>query len=149
MVRPHLKFFADTENGELIYHDKKLFDSMIRNMGNKKVEVVVKPVSKPTSLSQHGYYRGVILEACFESEMFSHYDNPDQIHEEYFKPRFLRFTKMIQNPHGGKSEVVLYRSMSDMDNEETSKFIDRVITECGVLGISFRSAEEYWSKIHK
>jgi hypothetical protein len=112
-------------------------------------EEIIKKRSNKTTMSQHAYYRGVILEACYQSEMGSQFDKADDIHEDYFAPKFLSYKKLVTDPRGVKSEITKYISMAEMSIEETSEFIEKVIADCAMNGIYFRSPEEYYNSLYK
>lgn len=144
-LKPIVKHFGWISNGRVFYHNKDLYFQQLTQLEGKQIEVVFKERIKKPSVDQYGYYRGAILGACFESEEFSHFDKPDDIHKEYFAPKFLSYTKMV-TVGDKKHEVVLTRSMADLNRKETSEFIERALADCGLHGIIVLSPDEYLLK---
>jgi hypothetical protein len=115
----------------------------------QEFEEITRKKTHSTTLNQNAYYRGVILNACYQSEMGSNYDKPDDIHDEYFAPRFLSYKKMIRNPDGTQREIEQVQSMSEMTTEETSAFIEKVLAVCAQeWGIHVAGPEDYYSKLY-
>lgn len=135
------------DNCKLHYGSDYLWKQQLEQLRGQDVEILIKKRSKKNTSSQYGYYRGGILNTCFESEMFKgSFNKADDIHDEYFAPLFLSFTKMITV--GGKTkEQVFTRSMSELNREETSQFIERVIAHCeSELGLTILSPDQYYNK---
>ena len=138
----NIKHFGKVVAGRIIYYNKPLFDRQVYELESSEVELIIKKKHKAPSPDQYGYYRGGILSACYNSEMFSHLDKQDDIHELYFAPKFLSYTRMcIIN--GVKKEVVVTRSMADLDRMEVAEFIQKVLAECNELGIEVQPPDAY------
>lgn len=145
-----IKHFAKVIRGRLAYNAPDLLNNFLSSFKDgQEVEVIIKKRSRDTTPSQHAYYRGPILQACYASECFAHCDKADDIHEDYFKPKFLSYRKLVTDPGGAKREVIHYHSMADMSDEETTAFIEKVLADCASMGIYVRSPEEYYESISK
>lgn len=143
-----VKHFGHVKGGQTIFLNQRLYKSQLDGLEGCEFELTIRKRVKKTTHDQHNFYRGAILGTCHESEMFSYFENADMIHDEYFSPLFLSYKKMVTV--GNKQlEVVNIRSMADLDREETSKFIERVIAHCETeLGIHILTPEEYQSKYY-
>lgn len=148
MGRIQVKLYGKIINGRKVYHVPALVNAQIAQLGEgTEFEEILQKRKHKTTLSQHAFYRGVILEACYASEMFSGCDKADDIHDDYFAPKFLSYKKMVTLPDGKQQEITKYISMADMSMEETAAFIEKVIADCAMNGIFFRSPEEYHHNI--
>lgn len=146
--RVDIKHFGKVVKGRLVYNAPDLLNNHLAGFKDgQEVQVIIQKRRRDTTLNQHRYYRGVILHACYQSEMFSHYDKADDIHDDYFQPKFLSYKKMVIYPDGSKQEITHYHSMADMSDEETSAFIEKVVIDCATNGIPIRSPEEYYESI--
>jgi hypothetical protein len=146
-MKVQVRHFGKVVRGRKVYNNPELYNLQLQQLEGKEFEEIIKVRSKRTTDSQHAYYRGAILPACFQSEMFGHCDKPDDIHE-YFADRFLSYTVMIHRPDGTKFESKRIRSMADLNRQETSEYIARVKMECEILEIQILSPEEYYNKLY-
>ena len=145
-MKPTIKYFGRIEKGKKIYNNPSLYSAQLNQLEGQEFEEIIRKRSRKTTLSQHAYYRGIILPICHQNEMFSHYDKPDDIHEDYFGEKFLSYTKIITMPDGSKREKTAIKSTADMPDDETSKFIEKVVMECANLGITILTPEEYYNQ---
>lgn len=137
------------KDGKLIYYIPELYANNIRALESKEFELVIKEKSKRASTDQFAYYRGGILGTCYETEMFSHFNGRDEIHENYFAPLFLSYKVMVELPTK-KYELTKVRSLADLNMKEFSEFITRVIAHCeSELGITIASSEDYYITKYK
>ena len=80
--------------------------------------------------------------------MFNSLDSKDSVHDEYFAPKFLNYTKMVTI--GGVSrEEIKVRSLADLNKDEMTEFINRVLAECSELGITIPDPTEYYQKYYQ
>ncbi len=148
MSRLNLKHPAKIIRGKIETYNKSLWQHHIFSLEGKEVEIIIKEKQKKPTLDQFAYYRGGILGTCHRSEMFSYFDNQDQIHENYFAPKFLSYKQLVVFPNE-KYEVTKIKSMSELNRKETAEFIDRVIADCEMNGIHILSPEEYYQTHYK
>lgn len=148
MPRPILKHPGKVIRGKLNFYNVQLWNQQLDALEGKEYDLVIKEKHKKPTLDQFGYYRGGILTTCHSSDIFMHFDKPDDIHENYFAPKFLSYTVMVQLPNE-KYELKKVRSMADLTREETAIFIDRVLADCAELGIHVLSPEEYYTENYK
>lgn len=148
-MKPSIKHFGKIVNGGMVFNDPNLYNAQLKEFEGQEVEVIVRKRIRKTTLDQHAYYRGGILPVCYQQEMFAHYDKPDDIHDDYFADKFLSYKKIITLPNGHKREKTVNVSMSDLSMEETASFIQKVIIECDMLGISILTPEEYYNRHYK
>jgi len=144
-----IKHFGVIKNGRKVYHNPELYSAQLLQLEGQEFEEVIKKRTRKTTLSQHSYYRGAILASCYQSEMFGHFDKPDDIHDFYFAPKFLTVTKMVKDNNGVNREFKKVIHMSDMTIEETSAFIEKVIADCAQNEIYILSPEEYYNRHYK
>lgn len=148
MSQIQIKHFGKIVKGRKVYNNPELYASQLLQLEGMEFEEIIKKRTRKTTLNQHAYYRGAILPSCYQSEHFSYFDKPDDIHDFYFAKKFLTITKMI-NVNGVNKEVKKVISMSEMSDKETSEFIEKVIANCAELGIIILSPEEYYNKYYK
>lgn len=148
-MKPLIKHFGKIVNGKKEYNNPSLYAMQIAQLEGQEFEETIKKRSKKPSLDQYAYYWGIILPICYTHEMFSHYAKSDDIHEDYFGDMFLSYTKVITLPSGEKRQKQATRSLSDLNAEEISLFIEKVRLECGFLGITILTPEEYKNQYYK
>lgn len=143
-----IKHYGRVVEGRVEYYNYHLYKDQISALNGKEFVMEFKEKHIKPSTDQHGYYRGGILITCHKTEMFSHCDKKDDIHDDYFAPKFLGYVKVVTI--GGKaSEQFKVRSLSDLDKEEMTEFISRVIADCEMNGIKIPSPEEYYNKYYQ
>lgn len=146
-MKANVKHFGYVKGLRTFFNNPDLWKQQLFILEGKNFEIVIKERKRPPSPNQHAYYRFAVLHACFESEDFKHMDNPDQIHEDYFAPKFLSFIKIVTV--GDKSvELKKVKSMGDMSKGEVSDFMDRVLADCAMMGIIVLSPHEYELKTY-
>ena len=144
----HIRHFGKVIKGRKVYNNQQLYNHQLEALEGQEFEEITKKRTKNKTISQNDYYRGAILPTCYASEMFAHYDKPDDIHEEYFKEKFLSYTKLVNMPNGSKIEKIKYRSTSDLNREEMSTFIEKVLIDCACMNIIVLSGEQYYNKLY-
>lgn len=142
-----IRHYGRVEKGIKIYFNPDLYRDQLASLEGKDFCEVIKQKHKKPSNNQYGFYRGGILPTCYQTEMFNHLDNKDSIHEDYFAPKFLGFSKMVE-VGGKKYEFWKVRSLADLTEKEMSEFITRVLAECDLNGIEIPSPEQYYSKYY-
>jgi len=147
-MKPIIKHPGKVIHSKLEFYNKPLWQQQIFALEGKEIEVIIKEKQKKPSLDQFAYYRGGILGTCHQSEMFSHFENQDEIHENYFAPKFLSYKQLVVFPKE-RYEVTKVKSMAELTRKETAEFIDRVIADCTENGIVILSPEEYYQTHYK
>lgn len=143
-----IKHYGRVVNNNKEYYNPDLYRSQLAALNGKEFVEVIKERHQRPSNDQHGYYRRAILITCHKSEMFSHMDNKDLIHDDYFAPKFLSYVKLVTV--GGKStEQFKVRSLADLSKDEMTEFIQRVLGECHELGIQISDPESYYQKYYQ
>ena len=144
-----IRHYGKIVNSKMIFYNKELLDNSVLQLNGREFELVIKEKSKRASTDQFGYYRGGILGTCHETEMFSHFNGRDEIHENYFAPLFLSYKVMVELP-GKKYELTKVRSLADLTMKEFAEFITRVIAHCeSELGIAIANSEDYYITKYK
>lgn len=147
-MTPEIRHYGLIKNRKLIFQEPELYNKVVEALEGKEFCLTLKKRHKQISQNKHAYYRGGILGVLYQTEMFSHLDNKDQIHDLYFAPKFLTYTKML-NINGQQKEVRAVRSLADLSDEEMGLFIERVIADCeSELGIAISDPETYYSKYY-
>lgn len=147
-MTPEIRHYGYVKNRKLIFKEPQLYNKAVESLEGKEFVLVIKKRHKSVSQNKFNYYFGGILAVLFHSEQFSHLDNKDQIHELYFAPKFLSYTKEI-TVNGVKKMVKGVRSLSDLSDEEMGKFIERVRIDCETeLGVEIYDPEVYYSKYY-
>ncbi len=144
----NIRHFGVIKNGKRVYHNLSLHHQQLLALEGKEFEEVIKERVKKNTLSQYAFYYGAILPTCHNSEMFSHYNKPEDIHEDYFADMFLSYKKLIQLPDGKRVEKTKVKSLSELNRKEMSAFIEKVIAECETNGINILSEEQYKNKTY-
>ncbi len=143
-----VRHFGIIKNGKRVYHNLSLHRQQLIALEGKEFEEVIKERTKKVTLDQFAYYYGGILPTCYDSEMFSHHNKPEDIHEDYFADMFLSYKKLVQLPDGRKIEKTKYHSLSSLNRKEMSSFIEKVLFECQNLAIAVLTPEEYKNKTY-
>jgi len=142
-----IRHYGRVKNGKLIFDIPSLYDDQLRELEGQNIVMIIKKKHEKATLSQYGYYRGCILPLCYESEMFSSYDNKDEIHDVYFAPKFLSYKRLRPDDHN--IEVTTVKSLADLNKEDMTKFIERVIADCEMNGISVPPPELAYNKYYQ
>lgn len=147
-MKIQIKHTGIIKNGKPIWDLPDLYQQQMWELEGKQFTMTIKETHKKVTMSQHNFYRGIILPVCYESEFFRSYDNKDQIHDEYFAPRFLGYKKMIDLP-AGKQEIMFIRSLADFSITEMADYITKVIALCETeLGINIPNPEMAYNKFY-
>ena len=72
---------------KLTFFNEPLYGNILGYYNNKQVEVCIREKRKKVSPETHGFYRGVILPICLQSEMFGGW-KINEIHD-YFASKYL------------------------------------------------------------
>lgn len=143
-----IRHYGRVKNRKLHFDIPELYNRAVESLEGKEFCLTIKKKHKAVSQNKHAYYRGGILNVCYQSEMFSHLDNKDQIHELYFAPKFLAYKKLLEI-NGAKKEVTAVRSLADLSDDEMGEFIEKVIADCETeLNLEIHSPETYYSKFY-
>jgi len=147
-MKLHIRHYGRVVKGKKVYYNPELYKKQMESLEGKEFEEVIKEKHKKPSLDQHAYYRGGILGTCIKYPYFEHFDNEDQIHDDFFAPMFLSYSVQVVTPN--ESYIVKkVRSTADLSKKEYAEFIDRVLTWCGQNEIHILTEEEYDSKFYK
>jgi hypothetical protein len=147
-MNPEIRHHGLIKNRKLIFQEPELYNKAVEALEGKEFTLTLKRKHKQVSHNKYAYYFGGILAVLYQTETFSHLDNKDQIHELYFAPKFLSYTKIIEI-NGVKQEVKGERSLSSLSDEEMGLFIERVIADCeNELSIEIYPPETYYSKYY-
>jgi len=147
-MTPEIRHYGLIKNRRLIFNEPELYNKVVESLEGKEFCLTLKKRHKQISQNKHAYYRGGILGVLYQTEMFSHLDNKDQIHDLYFAPKFLRYVKTI-TVNGQTKEHSAVRSLADLSDEEMGTFIERVIADCeSELGVAISDPETYYSKYY-
>lgn len=109
---------------ELKIYNEKLYGNVLGFFENKQIELCIREKKKKASLSHHAYYRGIIIPACMNSELFGGW-RKDEIHK-LFAGMFLKdvMTKEIN----GKMKITeTTLSTADISAKQMNDFIQEVI----------------------
>lgn len=142
-----IKHYGRVENGKKIYYNQPLYANQLQSLEGQQFVEIIKAIRRKPSISQYNYYRGGILPTCYQSEMFCHLDNKDEVHSLYFAPKFLTHKKLAII--GGKQiEVPETRSLADLTQDEMTIFITKVKADCEMNNISIGDPQDYYNKFY-
>lgn len=133
------------ENGRIIHYNEELYQQQLQALEGKEFVLVIEERHRKPSPSQQGFYRGGILPSCHNSELFFHFDKPEDIHTDFFAPKFLGYTTVVQLPHE-KYEQKHVKSLADVTDKEMTAFIDRVLAFCAENDIVILEPDNYLNK---
>lgn len=136
------------QNGKKTYYSPEIYRSQIDSLRGCEFVEVIKRKHQKVTLSQHAYYRGVILVTCHKTNRFIHFDSKDCIHDDYFAPKFLGYVKPVEID-GVTKEQFKVRSLENLNKQEMSEFIERVLADCEDNRISIPSPEEAFNKYYQ
>lgn len=143
-----LKHYGLIKNGKKTYFNPELYYGQLRQLEGKEFCEVISEVKKRPSTNLNNYYRGGILPTCYQSEKFSWMDNKDQIHDDYFAPKFLSYVKLIMID-GKPKEITMIRSWAELSMKEATEFVEKVIADCEMDGIHIMEPSEYYNKYYR
>lgn len=142
------RLYGNVKGGKVKFELPEYLDSILKQFESKRVEIKIKESKRNPSLNQYAYYYGIILPVCHKTEMFSSLDKPSDIHDEYFGPKFLSYRKLITINNKTK-EVTRVRGLSELNIDEMSEFISRVMAECQNEGIDVPEAQKVVNRYYK
>lgn len=145
MSRIDIKHQGKVVGGKIVHCNPDLYQQQLYELESKEIYILVKERHRKVTSSQQGFYRGGILPSCHNSEIFSYFDTKDDIHTNYFAPKFLSYIVPVKIKNE-QYEVKKVRSLTELNDKEMSVFIERVLAECTELGILILSPEEYSNK---
>lgn len=122
-------------NADLWYHQ-------LQQLEGKEYELTIKEKYKKGTEDQFGYYFAGVLNTCYNTNEFSHFDKAQDIHDLFFAPKFLSFNKMVETKYE-KFEVQITPRLSSMSKKEFSDFLEKVISWCGDNNILILTPQEY------
>lgn len=135
------------KNGKKYYFNPKLYEDNMRMLEGQQFVETIKKVHKKPSVSTYNYYFGGVLATCHTTEMFSHLDKKEDIHTDYFGPKFLAYKKLV-NIGGQNKEIWILPSLADINQEAFSEFIEKCKIECAMLGIIVLEPDQYYNKYY-
>ncbi len=142
MSKPSIRHFGHIKNGKKFYDNPERYRQQIASLEGRRFVEVIEKYTERRTLSQNNYYRGIILEECLKSDLFCYYDNKEDLHEEIFAKKFLKY--VIERQVGDKKfNVTKYRSTAELNKEEFSEFINKVIIWLAQQGIVILDPQEY------
>jgi len=145
MPKALIKHFGRVMNGRLNFHNKEYWYQQAWALEGKEFELQIKERKQKVTNDQYAYYYGAILPTCIETEHFSHFDKPADIHI-YFEYKFLTYKVMLE-AGDVKKEISKTYSLSDLGKKEMSMFIEKVIMHLRAdLHINILSSEEYYNE---
>lgn len=128
MAKRHDIWYPDRiVNGQFV---TRAVRELMASLEDQQVEVCVRPFRPRTSLKQHRYYRGMVIELLVE-EMRNHgvtgpHGGPithEQVHQ-MMAQRFLRESVLIDEESGEYMDIV--RSTADLTTGEMASFVEAV-----------------------
>lgn len=147
-MKIEIKHSGEVRNGVKYYDNPDLYRQQLQELEGKRFIEIIKEKHKSGTRSQQNYYRGGILPACYKSEHFCHFDKTEDIHDDYFSEKFLTYKKEVQIDN----ERYLIKkkiSTASLNQKEMAEFIERVIADCVMLGITIPNPEDYYNKYFK
>ncbi len=117
---------------KLCAYDQTLYNDVLGHYEGKQIEFCIREKNKKPSHSTHGFYRGVILPICQQSEMFKGW-NIDEIHK-YFVSRYLK--DVVEREINGNSVIIVITlSTGGVSQKRMNQFINDVRRELAENGI--------------
>src|SRR3972149_4596934 len=108
---------------KLNFYDESLHANMLGFYEGQQIEFCIRRKKKKVSSNTHGYYRGVLLPVCLNSNIFGGW-RIDDIHD-FFADKFLGDIKTKQ--FEGRNIIIRsVRSTADLSQEEMNQFINEV-----------------------
>ena len=147
-MKTTLKHYGKCINGVLKFYNEILWQQQKATLNGCDFELVIKEKNRRPTLDEHAYYRGAILATCYESIDFSHFDTAEDIHKEFFQPKFLSYKKVVEVGND-KFEITQYRSTSSLTAKEMADFIEKVLAWCSLNNIIILSPEQYEQKYYR
>ena len=147
-MKLQIKHYGRVRAGKIVWDLPELHSQQLLSLEGKNIVAIYNERHEKPSMSQYGYYRGALLVACYQSEMFSSVDNKDDIHDLYFAPKFLKYVKMVEIG-GEKREVAVVRSLSDLNKTEMTDFIEKVLGDMAENEIAAPRPEEFYNKYYQ
>jgi len=110
-----------SESGKIILDNELLFSSLRKKFAGRRIELFLREERKDMSKSQLNYYLGGVLKEAYNTELYSHYENPKALHDKVFAPMFLSEYIVI-----GEKLTSKIKKLNSLSEEEASDLIDKV-----------------------
>lgn len=111
------------KNEKLVSYNPLLHNNVLKHYEGKEVEYCIRLKKKKPTLESHGYYRGIILPVCLQSELFGGW-TLDRVHS-FFANLFLK--DVITEEVAGQVHIIQkVRSTSGISKKKMGEFIDQV-----------------------
>jgi hypothetical protein len=152
MANPQIKHYGKVVNGKLKFINEPLWFQQTSLLEGREFELIIKERHKKPTNDQYGYYFGGVLTTCHSTEMFSHFNKPQDIHDDFFGPMFLSYKTMVVIEKKGSTEryeVTKQKRLSDLNRKDMGEFVDKVIAWCETEGITILSPESYYTENFK
>jgi len=146
-MRIEVKHSGEVRGGVKYYDNPDLYRQQLQELEGKRFVEIIKEQHKKPTVNQNGFYRGGILPTCHSSEIFSHFDTKDDIHTNYFAPKFLSYVVQVQIKNE-RYEIKKVRSLTELSEKEFALFVERVLVECAELGIEVLDPSQYYNKYY-
>jgi|SRR6478609_1682474 len=136
------------ENGNISFYNEELWENQRLSLRGCDFELVIKKKLRKPSPDQFGYMFGGILSTMLTCEQFSHYNDPKELFDDVFAPMFLSYNIMVKV--GEKKWMrTKERHLSDLNKEETSALIEKMLIYCAQEGIEVLPADQYVNKYYR
>lgn len=126
MSKVTLRHYGKITNGKKEYFNPALYKQQLDALEGQEFEEVIKKRFRKVSDDQNNFYRGAVLGTCIQSDVFIHFNKPDDIHTDVIAPMFLGYTTR-REVNGRIYETQHVRSTADLSKDEMREFIDKVI----------------------
>lgn len=131
------KFYGKVDAGILHIDRAEEFKQYLKKFEGKQTYIVVDEQKKNRSNNQNNWYWAGVLGTI--SADTGH--TPEELHEifkrQYLKPIIVKFRER---------EFRMPGSTSNLTTQEFSEYIDKIILEAGIMGITIPAPEEYYDK---
>ncbi len=137
MKKPAPQFLAEIRNGSIEISAKVAFKAYLQRFINKRVFLIIKPVTKIRTINQNAYYWGGVLTPISE-----HTGDSIEVLHELFKDMFIARQEVTWR--GIRKKIPATTKTKDM--VEFSEYVDKIIVEASQMGIIILSPEEYYQQ---
>lgn len=142
MPEVQIYHLGTVKNGRVDYDRPVFYQSEMAKLEGKKIRAYFEEIKEKKTVSQLAFYfGGIVRKTCMGSTLFDGWMEEEI--DQFFRKRFLTYIKTIQYLDKTSEFVQVINELRDLNKDEMTIFIDRVIQFLAEHGIEVLDPEMY------
>lgn len=135
-----MRHSGNARDGIAYLDNADLYVENLKSLDGKRIQVTVEEYKEAKTPEQLGYFFGGILPTAMEHESFGGWEKEEI--REYLEGKFLQKT-YVKQVNGENVCVFITQTVGDLNKQELSAFIDKVLSFLATMGIQVLAPEQY------